>query len=308
MTTPVVVLGGAGFIGRHVCRRLAAKGEIVYALGHGEWPESEWRSWGVTRWQADDIALASIATLIGDESPKALIHCGGTGSVARAYANPYLDFERAVASTAVIAEFARHRALGNCRVVLVSSAAVHGDQGDVDLSENSGHSPISPYGFHKAAAENICYMYSRFYGVTASIVRLFSVYGEGLRKQLLWDAMDKFTSGQNQFFGTGHELRDWVHVDDAAELLARAALSSQASMEIYNGCNEQATTREVLTMLATLAGGTEPIFNGETHFGNPRRLTATGSHARTQLKWAPTISLREGLSRYAHWFLSTHGR
>jgi UDP-glucose 4-epimerase len=308
MTSPVVVLGGAGFIGRHVCRNLAAKGEIVYALGHDGWSSEEHRAWGVTRWLADDIGLESMSTLVAGAVPKAVIHCGGSGSVAQAYADPHQDFQRTVSSTAAAAEFARRTAPGRCRVVLVSSAAVYGDQGDVDVTESSGRSPISPYGFNKMAAEDICDAHARFYDVPASIVRLFSVFGEGLRKQLLWDAMSKFHAGENRFFGTGHELRDWLHVDDAAELLARAALTPQGSLEIYNGSNEKATTRTVLTILAELAGRAEPVFNGEIHLGNPRRLTATGLHAKTQLSWTPRISLREGLTRYAQWYLESRSR
>jgi UDP-glucose 4-epimerase len=139
------------------------------------------------------------------------------------------------------------------------------------------------------------------------VVRLFSVYGDGLRKQLLWDAMCKFSRKEYQFFGTGHEMRDWIHVDDASRLLTLAATTKQASYEIYNGGHTHATTREVLAMLAIVAGApVQPVFNNETHIGNPRRLAANCRHACRQLEWAPIVAIDDGLARYAAWFKAEH--
>jgi UDP-glucose 4-epimerase len=188
-------------------------------------------------------------------------------------------------------------------VVLTSSAAVYGDQGDVDLIEGSIRVPISPYGFHKVAAEALGESYARFFGGKVSIVRLFSVYGEGLRKQLLWDAANKFERNAPEFFGTGDEWRDWIHVEDAASLLCAAAFRSREPLEIFNGANAKATTSTVLSRLGAMLGsGHPPTFNAETHVGNPRRLTADDSSLRSRLDWAPTIGLEEGLARYADWF------
>jgi UDP-glucose 4-epimerase len=299
----VIVLGAAGFVGRHTARVLAAEGCRVLGLGHGRWTESEWRQWGLVKWLDADIGIESIDQIAANAQPSCIIHCGGSGAVSFSYSHPLQDFERAVHSTAQVLEWIRLRAQAVCRFVLVSSAAVYGDQGDTDASENSSRAPISPYGVHKLVAESICESYSRFFDVSSSIVRLFSVYGEGLRKQLLWDALNKFQTGQRQFFGTGNELRDWVHVQDAARLLALAGLAPQSSFEVYNGGLEHASTRNVLSQLAA-AYGLDPdlIFNGETLKGNPRRLTANCGHTMRLLNWSPEVRLDEGLARYVAWF------
>jgi UDP-glucose 4-epimerase len=191
------------------------------------------------------------------------------------------------------------------RLVLVSSAAVYGDQGDYDYTEKNIRSPISPYGFHKYSAEILCESYSRSFGVEVSIVRLFSVYGEGLCKQLLWDALNKFSNGQNEFLGTGSELRDWIHVEDAAELLTLAGVRSQLKFDIYNGGGEIATCRDILEKLGKAYGAnSEVLFNNLTHKGNPHRLTSDGHYTKNILKWQPNISLDEGLQRYISWFSS----
>jgi UDP-glucose 4-epimerase len=298
-----VVLGAAGFIGRHVCRHLADQGMTVLGLGHGTWDAAEQRRWGISRWLEADIGPDALRLLVRGAEVRAVIHCGGSSAVSRSYSAPREDFQRSVDSTADVLEFARSCAGGAPRVVVASSAAVYGDQGDVDLLETSTRSPISPYGFHKLLAEQLCDSYARFFAVPVSIVRLFSVYGEGLRKQLLWDAANKFDRGDSRFFGTGQELRDWVHVDDAARLLCTAACAPQANFEVYNGGHHKATTHEVLSRLARALGrGIEPGFNGQIHTGNPRRLTSDSGRAMRQLGWSPRITLEEGLSRYVAWF------
>lgn len=299
----VVVLGAAGFVGRHVAREMNACGFAVIGIGHGSWTADEAREWGIEVWMKDDISLPALERMALTEPPKAVIHCGGSGVVSYSYVNPLDDFQRSAQSTVATLEWIRLHGKGQCRLVLVSSAAVYGDRGDTDATESSAPAPISPYGFHKVIAETLCDSYSRFFDTPVSIVRLFSVYGEGLRKQLLWDAMCKFREGQCAFFGTGHELRDWIHVDDAARLLCAAALTPQSRLEIYNGGHNQATTREVLTLLAQAAATVmTPQFNGEVHKGNPRRLTADCEHTRRLLGWAPQVGLAQGLQRYAAWF------
>lgn len=297
-----LVLGAAGFIGRHTARSLAARGCKVIGLGHGCWNADEARSFGVHHWIETDITLDSLLRLDLSEHVDCIVHCAGSGAVSYSYAEPWFDFQRATVTTAAVLEWIR-RQPHRPRLVFVSSAAVYGDQGDTDTMETSMRSPISPYGFHKLSAEMLCESSSRFFEIPISIVRLFSVYGEGLRKQLLWDAMKKFSSNQDLFFGTGYELRDWLHIDDAAELLTAAALMPQSHFEIFNGANQQATTAYVLQQLAAASfPGSSPRFNGEAHTGNPRRLTADCSYAHNVLNWMPKINLEEGLSRYATWY------
>ncbi len=300
-----LVLGAAGFIGRHVARALAKGGCEVIGIGHGKWTAEEAALFGVHQWIEADITFDALMAL-GDLGPiKCVVHCAGSGVVSYSFAEPWQDFQRTTVTTAAVLEWVRRQAKPRPRIVLVSSAAVYGDQGDSDALETAIGSPISPYGFHKLAAEKLCESSSRFFDQPISIVRLFSVYGEGLRKQLLWDALNKFSRGEYQFFGTGNELRDWIHVDDAAALLALAALIPQSTFEVYNGGAVHATTRQLLESLARAHGYAGDIhFNGEVHKGNPRRLTSSSGNASRRLNWMPQVPLEDGLNRYAAWFRS----
>lgn len=304
-SSSAVVLGAAGFVGRHTARALARLGYRVLGIGHGQWVDAEWRQCGLSGWLEDDISVDALDRVLAGEAPACIVNCGGSGAVSFSYTNPLSDFQRSTQSTAAALEWIRLNGAGRTRFVLVSSAAVYGDQGDSNATENSVRAPISPYGVHKVAAEALCESYSRFFGVSSSIVRLFSVYGEGLRKQLLWDALNKFSRGEYQFLGTGNELRDWIHVDDAAALLALAGLTPQSTFEVFNGGAVHATTRQLLEGLARAYGQVGDInFSGEVHKGNPRRLTSDCGHTSRLLNWTPQVLLEEGLARYAAWFRS----
>jgi UDP-glucose 4-epimerase len=303
MSGLALVTGAKGFIGRHTSRVLASQGFTVFGIGHGDWTAEEARAFGVQTWVDGDVTLDTLNHLQLPGTVDCVVHCAGSGAVSYSYAQPWEDFQRATVTTAAVLEWIRTQAAPGPRLVFVSSAAVYGDQGDTDSMETSIRSPISPYGFHKLSAEILCESFSRFFDVRVSIVRLFSVYGEGLRKQLLWDALNKFRHGQTDFFGTGNELRDWIHVDDAAHLLALAGQVEQSGFEVYNGGFEHATTREVLESLASAHGRVgRVVFNGELHRGNPRRLTSDCSHTARLLGWEPKVRLADGLQRYVNWF------
>lgn len=307
MSDSVIVTGAAGFIGRHVCRELASQGFSVLGIGHGAWDEESFSSWGIERWLGADVGVDALQELSAGCSPIAIFHCAGGGAVSASYKAPFGDYGRTVVSTANVLEYARLQKELRPRVVFASSAAVYGDQGDVDISEASVCSPISPYGVHKAMAEKLCDSYSRFFNVNVSVVRLFSVYGEGLKKQLLWDALGKAFSNNLNFYGSGHELRDWIHVTDAARLLALAGTQDQPTFGIYNGGHVHASTLDILSMLFDFASvHGSPSFNNQIHVGNPRRLTSNSQHARRQLKWEPSVSLADGLSRYVRWYFEAN--
>lgn len=297
-----LVLGAAGFIGRHVCREMAGRGFDVYGVGHGDWTLAERTAFGVGNWLQADLTVEALQFVCENSTPSVVIHCGGSGTVSHSYQSPASDFARSVDTTLVGLEFARSYSAPPC-FVLASSAAVYGNQGDQDMHEEAHPRPMSPYGYHKLVAEQLCDSYGRFFGVKTRVVRLFSVYGEGLRKQLLWDAINKFGRGESSFFGTGDEMRDWIHVEDAARLLGLAATWTAAPHGIFNGGHVKATTRQVLSLLAKAAQSLSvPTFSGEIHEGNPRHLTACTQRAGEELGFECRVDLENGLYRYAEWF------
>ena len=245
-------------------RSVLRRGHTVLGIGHGEWSREEWELWGLSEWRCADVTLQTLRQYAGQ--PTAIVHCAGGGSVPFSIEDPLADFERTVETTAHVLEYVRTSA-PSCRVVYPSSASVYGTVKTVPIREDCPAAPISQYGTHKLMAEQMVTSYCRQFGTSAAIVRLFSVYGCGLRKQLLWDACRKFANNDSTFMGTGDEVRDWLHVEDAATLLMAAAEHASPECPTVNGGSGQGVTvRDVLVRLGSSLLQTEvlPTFSGDT--------------------------------------------
>jgi UDP-glucose 4-epimerase len=298
----VLVTGAYGFLGRHVSRLFAQKGYTVMGIGHGDWSREEWESWGLSAWCQADITVAALKQYSG--CPSLIVHCAGSGSVSFSVENPLVDFERTVVTTAHVLEYVRVHA-PSCRVVYSSSASVYGAVETVPIREECSAAPISQYGAHKLMAEQMILSYARQFLTSAAIVRLFSVYGCGLRKQLLWDACRKFSNQDTVFMGTGDEVRDWLHVEDAAELMFSASEhASSACPTVNGGSGEGATVRDVLVHLGSSLHRDNPpmpSFSGEQRAGDPSRYVADIAGSRAW-GWQPKHGWRAGVAEYAAWW------
>lgn len=304
MNKLVFVTGAAGFIGRHVCAELHRQGWRVAGIGYGDWSSNEQRHWGLDCWQNQAISLDTLENLAQIEGePELLIHCAGGSSVAFSLSHPRDDFARTVATMADVLEFSRRR-VGRVAVVYPSSAAVYGLVNGT-TTESAQLCPVSPYGIHKRMAEELCQSYALHWKVPVAVVRLFSVYGAGLRKQLLWDACNKAKSRQFVFSGTGDEVRDWIHVSDAASLLVIAGEKASPACPIVNGgTGEGLTVKELLCRLGRLwTPALAPSFSGEPRRGDPPSYVADVL-ALHNWGYRPTTDMEIALADYIRWFRS----
>ncbi len=299
------ITGAKGFIGRHLARHLAANGCTVAGIGHGAWPSAEARRWGVSAWLNADLDVSSLGRLASlAPAPDRVFHLAGGSAVGPTFVNPLEDFHRTASTTAELLEWVRTVA-PSARVICASSAAVYGSGHPGPIVEETAVAPSSPYGHHKAVMETIAGSYRANFGLHVSIVRLFSVYGAGLEKQLLWDLCGELARGEPQVSlgGTGDELRDWLHVSDAVRLLvAVAQAESRGGLTINGGTGDGVAVRRIAALLREYWGGsTELVFTGLRRTGDPESLIADVSRLRA-LGFAAQAGMPQAVADVVRWF------
>lgn len=304
----ILVTGAHGFIGKHLSRELAARGHLVAGLGHGIWPDSEAAAWGVTQWLNGDITPGNLRHLQRAAGlPEVVYHLAGGSSVGAAIAQPREDFVRTVATTAELLDWLRLDA-PESRLVAVSSAAVYGAGHVGAMREDAALDPYSPYGHHKRLMEELCRSYAASYGQPVAVARLFSVFGTGLKKQLLWDLCGRLAADADPLTlgGTGDELRDWTGVVDVVRALTLIAQSASPTVPVVNvGTGVATPVRTVAAALAQhWAAGGRPAtlrFSRESRKGDPFSLVADPSRLQALgFEWQESLDV--GLAAYVRWF------
>lgn len=302
------ITGARGFLGRHLSRELTAAGIRCAGVGHGR-AELAADEPALEVWLNGDVSLSNLDHLRNmTTAPEVIYHLAGGAAVGASLAAPLEDFTRTVAGMAELLEWIRTRS-PETRLVHVSTAAVYGSA----ASETSGEHalrPLSPYGTHKLMVEQMLRGYGVCFGIRAAIVRFFSLYGEGLTKQLFFDLSQRLSQhpAELRLGGSGDELRDWLHVADACRQLRGAAERCGTDCPTFDGGTGQATSvRQAVTYLCQ-SWDQHPtvIFNGQARAGDPPRLVADRLRMG-DLAAPPWLPLDEGLRRYVAWYRRQSG-
>src|SRR3972149_197877 len=198
-----IVTGALGFIGLNASKYLRPKDFRVIGLDAG--PFTKNAEGAVDRYEQLSLPDQRLEGILADEQPDYCIHCAGGASGAGSVSDPQADFQSHVPVTfGLLAALLRQAP--ECKTIYLSSAGVYGNPEKLPISEDAALRPISPYGYHKLLAEQICREFNHLYDLKVSIVRIFSAFGPGLKKQLLWDIWRRASLyGSLELQGTGRE-------------------------------------------------------------------------------------------------------
>ncbi len=306
MSETVLLTGAAGFIGRAMARALASDGKEV--IGVDMAPPENAPVASLARYAQLQLPHHGLEELIDEHRPFAAIHCAGRASVPLSFDDPGADFHCGTVVTFELLDALRRRVPG-CRFIFLSSAAVYGEPDSLPVSELEPVKPISPYGFHKRQCELLCEEFASIYGMPTSALRIFSAYGPGLRRQVIWDLCYRLlTEGKLELKGTGAESRDFVHVKDIVRAAIAVLDNAEMVGEVYNVARgEEVAIRELAERLVAALGiEAEPVFDGVVPPGNPGNWRADITKLE-RLGFSPIISLEDGLSSFATWCRSEIG-
>jgi len=177
------------------------------------------------------------------------INCSGSANVSDSFKNPNKDFEQNVIHVQRILEAIR-RHNPDCHYINLSSAAVYGNTAQLPIQENQRTQAISPYGYHKKLAEDLCKQFTELYDLKTCPLRIFSAYGPGLKKQLFWDLFKKASKSEITLHGSGNETRDFIYIEDLEQQIDLACLHSNWHADIINCANGKQT--RIADVVATL--------------------------------------------------------
>lgn len=294
----VIITGVMGFIGSHIGRYLSELGYEVIGLDITDSSCGE-----LNKFYEVDLSSNQIEDIVKKHRPDFCIHCAGPASVANSLIHLENDFMNTVLPTFNLL-YAVKNGSPHCKVIYISSAAVYGNPTFLPVSEGHPVSPISPYGFHKAHAENICREFHVLYRIPISIVRIFSAYGNGLKKQLMWDLCVKASQyPQVELFGSGNETRDFINIADISAAIGLVMEKSPFQFDIYNiGNGEQTKIKEIASILSDELPGTPRVFfNGKCRVGDPLYWVADIGRLK-DLGYRQKVCLTEGVRQYVKWF------
>ncbi|HXB45812.1 MAG TPA: SDR family oxidoreductase [Puia sp.] len=291
----ILILGSEGFIGANLTAFYLKKGWKVSGIDHFDNPTQPYHYY-------KQLGISDFTALLLKNKFKFIVNAAGSGNVGFSITHPLGDFESNCFETAKILD-SIHITEAKSIYLHISSAAVYGNPQQMPVKEVDRIQPLSPYGWHKFMSELLCKEYFEIYGIRSCIIRPFSVFGVGLKKQLFWDIYHKSIGNSKvELFGSGQESRDFLYIDDLIKaidiLLDKAAMES----ECYNVASGIETTIQEAAQLFLkyFPSKVSIFFNGQTKPGDPLKWRADISKIK-ELGFSPHIQIEEGLELTYRW-------
>ena len=292
----VIVIGSKGFIGQNLTHYFEGKGHRVWGVDViVDYVNTE-------RYFLIDASNSDFISVFQDITFDLCVNCSGAASVPESLKNPMRDYYLNTVNVFKILE-AIHKFQPSCKFINLSSAAVYGNPQELPIKETAIPNPLSPYGIHKLQAEQICKEFSDFYNIPTCSLRIFSVYGAGLQKQLFWDLYKKAKTGSPfTLFGTGNESRDFIHVLDLARAIEMVNENSDFKADIINVANgtEIRIKDAVATFFSFFKDNIKYSFSGSSRKGDPANWVADIG-TLSSYGYSASVDMNTGLKKYYDW-------
>jgi UDP-glucose 4-epimerase len=307
----ILVTGGAGFIGCHLCEKYAKDGHTVICLDNfmsGNLTNIrhllDYRNFKLIKGDIRDFDL--LEKLMRDVD--VVFHLAAQIHVDKSYIEPKLTYDVNVMGTQNVLEVAR--IYDAKKVIHASTSEVYGSAEVCPMNENHPLNAPHPYGASKIAADRMCHAYIRTYGMNISIIRLFNIFGPRQRDFGYGGVISIFTRRILSnippiIYGDGMQTRDYTYIKDAVRAYDLVLNHNEPITEPINfGTGKEVRIVDLANKIIDLCGKNGEIkpVHVEPRIGEVERLIADATKAKNMLGWEPKYSLEEGLKDFIQWY------
>jgi len=304
-----LVTGVAGFVGSTLAEHLVGSGGDVVGIDsftdYYPRPFKERNLAGLRRSERFRLLEARIqdvdlARLL--DSRTHVFHLAAQAGVRKSWGRDFAIYtENNIDATQVLLEACTNATLD--RFVYASSSSVYGDSDTMPFREDAVPQPVAPYGVSKLAAEQLCHLYHVNFGLPTVSLRYFTVYGPRQRPDMGFHKFLRATIHGEPItvYGDGEQTRDFTFVGDAVAA-TMAAGTRGVPGRVYNiGGGSRVSLNHVFDVIGQVAGGRPRLKVDAVQKGDMRHTWADTSLARTDLAFAPAVSLEDGIAAEYRW-------
>jgi UDP-glucuronate 4-epimerase len=321
----VMVTGGAGFIGSHLCEKLLKEGCRVICVDNlNNFYDTSLKLDNIQDInrciESNKIKFSRFSFFIGDILDSAflkdtlsefnietIVHLAAYAGVRPSIANPELYVNVNINGTLNLLEYAKNHSIKN--FIFASSSSVYGNNKKVPFSESDPvDNPISPYAASKKAGELLCHTYHHLYNMNMACLRFFTVFGPRQRPDL---AIHKFTrlmfeEREIPYYGNGFTQRDYTYIDDIVDGIVKAirwAQKEDGKYDIFNlGESNTITLRDMVKTLEEKTGRKARLQTLPAQPGDVEKTYADITRAREILGYDPRFKFEEGIEIFVKWY------
>ncbi|MNQ63440.1 UDP-glucose 4-epimerase [compost metagenome] len=302
--SPILITGGAGFIGSHLADALLARGHAVRVLDNlstGKRANLALDNPRLELIEGDVADAALVARAVA--GCKAVAHLAAVASVQASVDDPVATHQSNFIGTLNVCEAMREH--GVKRVIFASSAAVYGQNGEGRaIDEDTPKAPLTPYAVDKLASEQYLDFYRRQHGLEPAVFRFFNIFGPRQDPSSPYSGVISIFTERAQaglpitVFGDGEQTRDFVYVGDLVEVLVQALEMEWLEAGPVNvGLNQATSLKQLLAAIGEVLGDLPPVTHVEPRAGDIRHSRANNARLLLRYDFPPATPLREGVAR-----------
>ena len=309
----MLITGGAGFVGSHLCEKYTKEGHTVLCLDNfmsGNLLNIrhllDYRNFKLIKGDIRDLEL--LEKIMRDVD--VVFHLAAQVHVDKSYIEPRLTYDINVMGTQNILETAR--LCDVTKIIFASTSEVYGSAQHVPIDENHPLNAPHPYGASKIAADRMCYAYIQTYGLNISIMRLFNIFGTRQRDYGYGGVISIFTRRvlNNMppiIYGDGSQTRDYTYIEDTVKAYDLILNYSDPMTEPINfGTGTEVSILDIAHKIISFCGANgkvKPVFISP-RIGEVKKLIASTDKAKMLLGWEAKYNLDTGLKEFIEWYQS----